>query len=242
MKRNKYGKSSEKALSFEELDYLKFNLQELRDRILLIGSAYAGLRIGELVQCRLEWLRWDMLTNADGKQMRVLAIDIPKESRNILNLYEIWRPKTKTERTTYILDEVLAQTFILFYQEHPKGIGELFKSKKTKSLIKNLSSYVIAVRFKKMLQQYHIENFKTISNGKLSQDELKTKAQEIRSKLSAHPLRSTYENLLFYKYKVPLDICASLLGHSEEIARKHYVSKSTGNIKHKLGEHVIKNG
>lgn len=226
--RGKYGKSADKSLEFEELEFLRYGLEDKKERLILIATAYAGLRIGELVQCRKEWLRWDVLVSGEDK-LRVLAIDIPEKTRNILNLYSNWNPKTKSKRTTYIIDENLAELFYGFYMDNPKGISELFKSKNHKSICRNISTYIIGTKFLKYLIEFHR------SNGK-EEDEIK----EIRSKLSSHPLRSTYENLLFYKYKISIDISASILGHSEEVAKKHYISKSRGNIKNRLAQQIMR--
>ncbi len=227
--RGKYGKSAEKALTFDELDYLRYNLESRRDKIVLIGLAFAGKRISELIQCRKDWLRWDTLQAGD-KKLRVLAIDIPKECKDIFNLYGHWRPKTKLARTTYILDENLAELFHSYYIDHPKGISEEFNSVVLKSISRNISTYTIGSKFLKLLIKFHKE-----ANPELSDE----KINEIRPKLSSHPLRSTFENLLFYKYRVSIDICANILGHSPEVAKKHYISKSTGNIKNKLAQEVL---
>lgn len=235
-KTNKYGSAADKALSFEELEYLRYNIQDHRNRVILIGTAFGGMRITELIQCRKAWCRWDTL-EANGEKKRVLAIDIPIEDKNIVNkhmkdwrikTYNKWKVSGQLKRTTYILDETLATEFMLFYNERPDGISTLFKSKKEKSIARNISSYIISVIFKDVLLRFHMEN-----------DLTKEKALELRPKLSAHPLRATYENLLFYKYKVSIDIAAELLGHSPEIARQHYLSNSTGNIKNKLAQELI---
>lgn len=230
IKRGKYGKSSEKALSFPELDYLRYNLDEIKERIILIGNAYTGMRIEEFIQCRKEWIRFDILEH-DGKKLRVLAIDIPEEDKNITNLYSTWRPKTRNARTTYIIDELLAQEFYNYYKLHPKGISEEFKSKKVKSIARNISTYIIGEKFLKLLWDYHKKEEPDISQDKL---------KKLRPKLSAHPLRSTFENLLYFRYDVSLDIAADILGHSIEIAQEHYIAKTQGNIKHKLAMKVIK--
>ena len=231
----KYSKSADKALTFEELEYLQYNINNIRERIILIGLAFAGLRIGELVQCRKDWLRWDVLDSGDKKK-RVLAIDIPSQDRNILNKYMLWTPKTKTERTTYILDELLSQTFFDYYMNNNNGISSEFETKNLLHLNRNISVYIVGTKFLKYLYKYHKQKYYEEHKQEIDIDKLK----KIRSKLSAHPLRSTYENLLFYKYKVSIDVASSILGHSEDIAKKHYVSKSRSNIKNKLAQEILK--
>lgn len=236
--RGKYGKSSEKALTFPELDYLRYHIEDKREKIILIGLAYAGLRISEFVQCRKMWLNWEVLENKEGKKLRALAINVPQEDRDIINQYKEWQPKTKTKRTTYILDEIMSEIFMQFYTEHPRGIGELFKSKNHLSICRNISIYVIGVKFLGYLQTYHEEELK--KQNRWTKEEIEIKIQEERPKLSSHPLRSTFENLLYYKYSVTLDVAASMLGHSVDIAKKHYLAETKENIKGKLGNQVIK--
>jgi integrase len=236
--RGKYGKASEKALTFDELDYLRHNIENRREKIILIGLAYAGLRISEFVQCRKMWLSWKVLQNSEGKKLKALSINIPIKDRDVVNKHLEWNPKTKSSRTTYILDEVMGELFMQFYNDHPDGIKELFKSKLKKSIATNISVYIIGVKFLNYLQNYHSEKLLSENTWNIQQTE--QKIQEVRPKLSSHPLRSTFENLLYYKYSVSLDIAASMLGHSVDIAKKHYLAETKENIAGKLGNQIIK--
>lgn len=238
--RKKYGKSSDKALSFQELDFLRYHIEDIKEKTILIGTAFSGMRISELVQCRLSWLRWDILENRNGKKLRVLAIDIPGETKDIFNKYRLWSPKTKKSRTTYILDETLAESFKLFYETYPDGISKLFKSKNMKSIIRNISIYTIGIKFLSYLHQYHTEELNKTYGSKLSIQEIMKKVFEIRPKLSAHPLRSTYENVLFDRYDVSIDIVARIMGHTVEIAQKHYIANTKENTKNKLANQILK--
>jgi integrase len=232
----KYGSSAEKVLSLEEREYLVNNIHVHLDRVILIGTAYAGLRIEELVQCRKTWLRWEVLSFNDKKK-RVLAIRVPIEDKNIVNKYcKNWKIKTHNYwlnrgiryRDTYILDENLATEFMLFYYSNPEGISAKFKSKNSKSISQNISMYRIGVIFLKKLQEFHY------SRGlELNQ------ILELRTKLSAHPLRATYETFLFYEKNISIDIASQLLGHSEETAKKHYIKNSNQNIQNKLAKQIL---
>ncbi|MFO7814407.1 MAG: hypothetical protein R6V14_01485 [Halanaerobiales bacterium] len=99
--RGKYGSAKDKALKPDKRKEILRSLSG-RDKVAFILSAHAGLRVGEIEQCRKEWLE-----RKTFKEKEVLAISIPAECRNIQNKYEIWRPKTKRERTTYIFEPEL---------------------------------------------------------------------------------------------------------------------------------------
>jgi len=116
--RKKYGKSKDKALSYTERENLIDNLENTRDRVILILGAYAGMRQGEIIQCRKEWLDWK-----DFGKKKVLAINIPAECRNIKNKLELWRPKTRRERTTYIFDVGLAREIYNFFKDNSLGVN-----------------------------------------------------------------------------------------------------------------------
>lgn len=113
-----YGSSKEKALTIREMDFLERNLEDTKNRIILIGLAYAGLRQGELYQCRKSWLHWQDTESGE----RILAVNIPNEDRNIKNKLQIWRPKTRRERTTFIMRQDLGKEFYNFFKENSKGI------------------------------------------------------------------------------------------------------------------------
>lgn len=99
--KKKYGSAKDKALPPRVRDEILKNL-ELRNKVIFILSAYAGLRVGEIEQIRKDWITRQIFNNKE-----VLSISIPIECRNNNNKYEIWRPKTRRERTTYIFDKEL---------------------------------------------------------------------------------------------------------------------------------------
>jgi len=96
--RGKYGSAKDKALTPDKRKEVLKTLSG-KEKIIFILGAYAGLRVGEIEQVRKEWLSRKVFN-----QKEVLAIDIPAECRNIHNKYEIWRPKTKRPRSTYIFE------------------------------------------------------------------------------------------------------------------------------------------
>jgi integrase len=99
--RGGYGSSKDKALTpTDRTEILK--KVDGKYKIVFILGAYAGLRVGEIAQCRKSWLK---RINFDNKE--VLGISIPAECRDIKNQYKIWRPKTKRERTTYLFNPEL---------------------------------------------------------------------------------------------------------------------------------------
>jgi len=117
-KRKAYGSSKDKSITYTERENLINNLENTRDRVILIAGAYAGMRQGEIVQCRLDWLEWQNYNN-----IKILAINIPDETRDLKNKLKLWRPKTKRPRTTYIFDSMLAREFYNFFKDNPKGIN-----------------------------------------------------------------------------------------------------------------------
>ncbi len=135
--RGKYGSSKDKALLPSEFAILKDNLKNPMDRVILLLGYVAGLRAGEILQCRKEWLNWIELNNK-----KVLSVNIPSECRNVKMKYEIWRPKTKRPRNTYIIDSAFAQE-IFSYFEHVESIP--IKSER------NLSEYRVKVKFTSLL-------------------------------------------------------------------------------------------
>ncbi len=109
--RGKYGSAKDKALSPNKRKEVLKSLKDDKNKVLFILGAYAGMRVGEIEQCRLNWLeRLDI----EGKE--VLAINIPHECRDINNKYSIWRPKTKNGRTTYLFDKELYLEVENFYK------------------------------------------------------------------------------------------------------------------------------
>jgi integrase len=98
--RGKYGSSKDKALTPNKREEVYKNLKDNKDKVIFILSAYAGLRVGEIYQMRKEWLERTFFNEKE-----VLKINIPNECRDIRNKYRIWRPKTKSGRSTYIFDK-----------------------------------------------------------------------------------------------------------------------------------------
>jgi len=100
--RGKYGNSKDKALEPKVREQVLKSLQNNKDRVIFILTAYAGLRVGELQQLRTSWI-----SRSNFGDKEVLCIDIPNECRDINNKYSIWRPKTKRARRTYLFDKEL---------------------------------------------------------------------------------------------------------------------------------------
>ena len=115
--RVKYGSAKDKALTPSKRKEVYKSLDNAKDRTIFILGAYAGLRVGEIQQCRKEWLQRVSINNKE-----VLAITIPDECRDINNLYSLWRPKTKRGRVTYIIDKEFYLDVENYYNNNDKGI------------------------------------------------------------------------------------------------------------------------
>lgn len=109
--RGKYGSAKDKALTVTERLKLFDVLLDRKDRVILILGALAGMRQGEMVQCRKSWLSWK-----DFGDTKVLVITIPNECRNMKMKYEVWRPKVRRGRITYVFNPVYARELFNFYQ------------------------------------------------------------------------------------------------------------------------------
>lgn len=115
--KQEYGKSKDKALPPKERDELHKQLKDTKDKILFILGAYGGLRVGEIAQCRFNWLEWKEFNDE-----KVLAINIPNEDKDSKNLYKLWRPKTKKGRTTYIFKNDCANELYFYFKHNERGL------------------------------------------------------------------------------------------------------------------------
>lgn len=135
--RTKYGSSRDKALLPSEFTILKDKLTNPMDRVILLLGYVAGLRAGEILQCRKGWLSWTVIDTNN-----ILSINIPSECRNVKDKYTIWKPKTRRPRTTYIINSAFAQEVFSYY-EHVESIP--IKTER------NLSEYRVKVKFTELL-------------------------------------------------------------------------------------------
>jgi integrase len=111
--KQKRGSAKDKALIPDERTLLIKSLDK-SDKIIFILGAYAGLRVGEICQTRLEWLSWKEI-NFNGFT-KALCIKIPAEDKDIRNAYKIWRNKKRTMRTTYIFNLEFASYVQSFFE------------------------------------------------------------------------------------------------------------------------------
>jgi len=98
--RGAYGSAKDKALTPTQRVSIYKNISDKTNKVIFVLGAYAGMRVGEIEQCRKEWLSREYIA-----EQEILAITIPNECRNVKNKKSIWRPKTKRGRTTYIFDK-----------------------------------------------------------------------------------------------------------------------------------------
>lgn len=151
-KRGKYGSVKDKALTPAEVETIYLGLKSNKDRCIFILGAYAGLRVGELVQMRREWLE-----RKKFGEKEVLCVNIPNESRDIKNKYSIWRPKTRRERTTYIFKKELFLE-VENYFEHNESLGYSIRGLQAWSYA-NLGRCIHSLRATAVNYLRYVENF-----------------------------------------------------------------------------------
>lgn len=101
---------------------LKFNQKHL---VIAYLTMYAGLRRGEAVQTRREWLSKVNMVDREGVNREFLAINIPYRANDVRKGKGkfIWKAKTrKSERMTIIFDEKISTYIEAFYENNPTGI------------------------------------------------------------------------------------------------------------------------
>lgn len=113
----KRGSAKDKALTPTEREKLYPTIKNDKYEIIFLLGAYAGLRVGEIVQCRFKWLE---IIKTEDKE--ILAINIPNEDRDIFNKLKLWRPKTKRERSTYILESNFLYKVYEWFKNNPDGV------------------------------------------------------------------------------------------------------------------------
>lgn len=111
------GASKDKALEPRERELLEKNIKDTKHLIIFFLGCYAGLRVSEMIQCRLAWLEWVHI-----KEKKVLAINIPESDNDIKNKRKKWTPKTKYKRTTYIFDPDKAASVYFWFDNHEDGL------------------------------------------------------------------------------------------------------------------------
>lgn len=98
---NKKGLSSkEDSLNSGELANLLLACETLRDKVVVYGMAYAGLRVSELVHLRRTWINWEenTLTVPIKQECSCWECNYIKSPKN-----GIWKPKTKHGARTILV-------------------------------------------------------------------------------------------------------------------------------------------
>lgn len=200
--RTPYGSSKDKALEPRERELLFKEVKDRKTRIILILGAYAGLRVGEMRQCRFSWLEFK-----DINEQEVLCINIPDEDRHVENKLKIWRPKTRKGRTTYVLNNKYAHELFAWYENNE--CIDMCED--------HISMYVIKKKLNLILER--TENL-----------------------LTAHALRSTYQNYLLYECNYEPKFIAVVLGHKDiRTTMKHYNTMNKASAESYL-KGVMNNG
>jgi len=114
--------SKDYALNKEEREELEKLIKTPKQKIIFYLTAYAGLRRGEVAQCRLEWLSFEKF-NFNGEEKEYLVINIPYRTTDIRKPKYIWKAKTRqAERTTIIFNEKISSYVLSYFEQNPKGI------------------------------------------------------------------------------------------------------------------------
>lgn len=115
--KTKRGSARDKALTPTEKRKVENELKHEQTRVAYYLAAYAGLRPGEVCQCRFSWLEFLYINEEE-----VLAIHIPKEDKDSRNKKKIWRPKRDKARTTYIFNLKVAYEIYFWLKSNPDGL------------------------------------------------------------------------------------------------------------------------
>lgn len=125
------GSSKDKALTKKERELLETELKDTKHLMILFLGCYAGLRVSEMIQCRLSWLEWHHI-----QDKKVLAINIPKTDRDARNKRKEWNPKNKTNRTTFIFEESKSAAVYFWFDNNIDGL-QLSRQSITTKIVKN---------------------------------------------------------------------------------------------------------
>lgn len=136
------GSSKDKALTKRERELLENGLEDTKHLIILFLGVYAGLRVSEMIQCRLSWLEWHKI-----KGKRVLAINIPAKDRDARNKLKKWTPKNKSVRTTFVFETSQAKYIYKWFNNSPEGL-KISRQAVTTDIVKKKFSKIIKRRAK----------------------------------------------------------------------------------------------
>ena len=192
--RKKRGSAKDRAMSEDEYQKLKDNLDKIKDkkeRVILFLGARAGLRVSEIIQCRLSWLKVKKIGDKE-----VLEINIPNDDYDIRNPRKRWyvkntaREKKNKQRSTYMFNPDEYNEVLSFYMYNPKGVNVSRQ---------HITSNIVRKRFSKLISRNDDNH------------------------LTAHSLRATAQNYLYYVMNLDAKFIAVVLGHEDiKTTMTHY--------------------
>jgi integrase len=193
---NKRGSAKDKAMSEDEYLILKDKLDKIkqqRERVILFLGARAGLRVSEIIQCRLKWLSVKKIGSKE-----VLEINIPNEDQDIKNLKSKWyvkntaKTKKNKQRTTYLFNPDEYHEVLNFFMYNQKGVNYTRQ---------HINTEIVKKKFSNLIDR--------------KQD----------NQLTAHSLRATAQNYLYYVKNLDSKFIAVILGHEDiRTTLQHYNS------------------
>ncbi len=133
------GSSKDKALTKAEREKLEKELKDSKHIMILFLGVYAGLRVSEMIQCRLSWLEWHYI-----KDKKVLAINIPSEDRDARNKLKKWNPKNGTNRTTFVFEDSQAAAIYFWFDNNEDGL-QLSRQA--------ITTYIVQKKFAKIIRR-----------------------------------------------------------------------------------------
>jgi integrase len=121
-------------LNDKEIKALKSEAKTLEERVFIIIPIYSGMRIGELLHMRKEWIDWsrEMIVIPETQKCDCYDCAIPKKGKHTKKEIGVWSPKTtQGVRPIPILPTIfpdLKQILEEVFKEH-NSIMELCKNR-----------------------------------------------------------------------------------------------------------------
>lgn len=151
--KKKVNHSKNLALKLDEFKSLEKGLIDIRHQVILILGGIAGMRVQEICQCRLTWLR---KTELEGKE--VLEINIPDEDKDTKS-GKTWKIKNTTStiyydkktgeyskeskaRTTYLFEDKYINIIYTWFQSKPLGL-QMTRQNVTTQIVKKKFGEII---------------------------------------------------------------------------------------------------
>jgi len=217
------------ALSKDERIWLEKDLLSDKDYVfnqkhivIFYLMVYAGLRRGEVVQCRKDWLTLVKM-DINGVERNLLQISVPYKDRDIIKGGNwMWKAKSKhSERTIIVLEESVSMYLKTYFDANKNGVGF-----STDYLYRVVSDSSLRFSFKNRLQKMPDIS---VSEKKRLED------------IKPHALRATYAFHLKEDYNIPNEQIKDLMGHGDSrLIDKHYFERTSQGLLLSIQNHFKK--